>query len=101
VSLFSDIFVERLYDSIQSSIQVVLAKIQQTLPEQKREGNIVLSSLLSELMNSEDSIARFGGVLSQAESIPKLMQRLQESPEDVLADFETIRKHGMFKPILL
>ena len=56
---------------------------------------IVLSSLRSDLLHAENSTKRFEGVLAQAEFIPKLIQRLQESPKDVLADFESIRKHGM------
>jgi hypothetical protein len=76
-------------------MQVVLAKIQQFLPELKRDGKTVLSSLWSDLMHAENSTTRFQGVLPQAELIPKLVQRLQESPEDVLTDFESIRKHGM------
>jgi hypothetical protein len=46
-------------------------------------------------MHAENSTSRFGGVLPQADFIPKLTQRLQEFPEEVLADFESIRKHGM------
>lgn len=73
-----------------------MAKIQQSLPEIKRDGSNVLSSLWSDMIYAENSTSRFGGVLSQAEFIPKLTQRLQESPEEVLADFEAIRKHGVF-----
>jgi len=73
-----------------------LAKIQQSLPELKRDGSNVLSSLWSDLIFAENSTSRFGGVLSQAEFIPKLIQELQESPDEVLAEFEAIRKHGVF-----
>jgi len=44
-------------------------------------------------MYAENSTSRSGGVLPQSEFIPKLAKTLQESPDDVLADFETIRKH--------
>jgi hypothetical protein len=75
-------------------MQVVLAKIQQTLPESKRDGMAVVSSLWADLMLAENSTSRFTRVLQLAATIPKLIQRLQESPEEVLADFESIRKHG-------
>ena len=45
-------------------------------------------------MYAENSTSRFGGVLPQAEFIPNLIQKLQDSPDDVLADFDSIRKHG-------
>ncbi|PPQ88654.1 hypothetical protein CVT25_010230 [Psilocybe cyanescens] len=74
-------------------LQVVLAKIQQTLPEMKRDGNNVLSSLWSTLLYAENSTSSHTGVLPQAELIPKLVKALQETPKDVIADFEEIRKH--------
>lgn len=80
---------------MESRIQVVLAKILQSLPELKRDGSNVLSSLWSDLIYAQNSTSRFGGVLPQADFIPKLIQNLQESPEEVLADFESIRKYGM------
>jgi hypothetical protein len=61
----------------------------------KREEEIVLSSLLFDLIHAENSTSKFKGVLRQAEFIPKLLHILRESPEEVLADFESIRKQGM------
>ncbi|KAF8168013.1 Metalloenzyme, LuxS/M16 peptidase-like protein [Crassisporium funariophilum] len=74
-------------------LQVVLAKIQQSLPEMKRDGNNVLGSLWSTMIFDDNSTSRSGGVLPQAELIPKLTKALQESPSEVIADFETIRKY--------
>lgn len=65
----------------------------------KRDGSNVLSSLCSTLLFAESSTSRAGGVLPQAEFIPTLITRLQESPEEVIADFQEIRKHS--KSILL
>ncbi|KAF8807490.1 hypothetical protein BYT27DRAFT_7189561 [Phlegmacium glaucopus] len=77
----------------ENRLQVVLAKIQQSLPEMKRDGGNVLGSLWASLMYDDNSTSRSGGVLSQAEFIPKLSKSLQESPSEVLADFEEIRKY--------
>jgi hypothetical protein len=60
----------------------------------KRDGSNVLSSLWATLLYAENSTSRSGGVLPQAEFIPKLSKLLQESPEQVIADFEEIRKHS-------
>jgi len=70
--------------------------MQQVIPEWKRSGRDVLYSLWFDQIYAENSTPRSGHVLQRAEIIPKLIQRLQESPEDVLADFESIRKHGVF-----
>jgi len=71
--------------------------MQQGIPESKRNGCNVLYSLWFDQIYAENSTPRFGHVLQQAEIIPKMIQKLQESPEDILADFESIRKHGVFK----
>ncbi len=70
--------------------------MQQEIPEWKRSGRDVLYSLWYDQIYGENSTPRFGHILQRAEIIPKLIQRLQESPEEVLVDFESIRKHGVF-----
>ncbi|KAE9411017.1 hypothetical protein BT96DRAFT_952834 [Gymnopus androsaceus JB14] len=74
-------------------LAITIAKIQQSLPEMKRDGNTVLGSLWADLMYSEKSTSRAGGVLPQVDFMPKLAKELQESPEKVVADLEEIRKH--------
>jgi len=54
----------------------------------------VLGSLWDGLMYNDNSTSRSGGVLPQAEFIPKLSKSLQESPSEILADFEEIRKYS-------
>ncbi|KAK0478409.1 Metalloenzyme, LuxS/M16 peptidase-like protein [Armillaria novae-zelandiae] len=74
-------------------LQVTVAKIQQSLPELKRDGNTVLGSLWADLLYNESSTSRAGGILPQIDFIPKLVKRLQEEPEKVVAEFEKIREH--------
>ena len=45
-------------------------------------------------MFDDSSTSRAGGTLPQAEFIPKLLKSLQESPSEVIADFEEIRKYS-------
>lgn len=78
-------------------LQVAVAKIQQALPEYKRDGSNVLASLCSQLLYDEDSVSRSGGILSQMEFIPQLARRLQEEPEKVIADLEEVRRHCMWE----
>lgn len=77
-----------------SSLQIVIAKIQQSLPELKRDGNNVLGSLWADLVYSNDSTSRAGGILPQVDYLPNLAKRLQENPAQVIAEFEEIRKHS-------
>ncbi|KAI0778573.1 Metalloenzyme, LuxS/M16 peptidase-like protein [Trametes elegans] len=74
-------------------LQVTIAKIQQSLPEMKRDGDTVLGSISAELLYDERSTARMGSVIPQIEFVPKLAQQLQDAPADVLRDFEEIRTH--------
>ncbi|KAJ4001026.1 Metalloenzyme, LuxS/M16 peptidase-like protein [Lentinula boryana] len=74
-------------------LAITIAKVQQSLPEMKRDGSTVLGSLWADLMFSKESTSRAGGVLPQVDFIPKLAKELQESPERVIADLEEIRKH--------
>jgi hypothetical protein len=72
-------------------LQVTLAKLQQSLPELKRDGSTVLSSLWANIIYDQSSTSRGGGILQQLESVPLLAKELQENPEKVVRDFEAIR----------
>lgn len=80
--------------SICRRLQVTVAKTLQSLPELKRDGNTVLSSVAADLLYDQNSTSRFTGVLPQAEFVPKLAQLLQENPDEAIQAFESIRKHG-------
>ncbi|KAI0330572.1 hypothetical protein GY45DRAFT_1323517 [Cubamyces sp. BRFM 1775] len=72
-------------------LQVTIAKIQQSLPEMKRDGDTVLGSVSAELLYDESSTSRMGSVVPQVEFIPKISQQLQDAPAAVIKDFEEIR----------
>lgn len=75
---------------------MTLAKLQQAIPEMKRDGNTVMSAVWTELLFDERSTSRANGVTTQMDVIPKLIKQLQESPDSLLNDFEEIRKHSRF-----
>jgi hypothetical protein len=74
-------------------LQVTIAKIQQSLPEMKRDGYAVRGSIWIDLMHGENSTSRAGSLLSQLEFLPKLAKQLQEQPAEVVLAFEEIRKY--------
>ena len=51
-------------------------------------------------MFDDSSTSRAGSTLLQAESIPKLLKSLQESPSEVIANFEEIRKYSKLTAVL-
>ena len=59
----------------------------------KRDGNNVLESLWADLIYSENSTSRSGSILHQADFLPDLAKQLQDSPNEVVADFEEIRRY--------
>ncbi|KAI9572885.1 Metalloenzyme, LuxS/M16 peptidase-like protein [Boletus coccyginus] len=71
---------------------VSAAKLAQSLPELKRDGNNVLSSIWAGTLFDKSSTSLAGAILSQAGFVPKLIKDLQESPEQVIAAFERLRK---------
>jgi hypothetical protein len=75
-------------------LQIVIAKIQQSLPEMKRDGSTVLRSLWADLIYDDNSTSRYGHIIQEATFVPKLAKQLQASPAEVIADFEEIRKHS-------
>lgn len=82
-----------------NSLQVNVAKLQQQLPEIKRDGDNVLSSVNADLLYQETAIVRMGGIVYLLEQVPKLAEQLRESPEEVIKDLELLRSSSM-SPLL-
>lgn len=95
ISWLKDLLYHTEFDK--ERLSVVLAKIQQSLPELKRDGNTVLNSLWMNMLYNEKSTSRSAGVLSLMEFIPQLTKNLQEKPDEVIKDFEEIRSY-LVKP---
>ena len=72
-------------------MQVAAAKLQQSLPEMKRDGNTVLTSVNADLLYNESSTGRAGGLLTQMEFVPKLIENLNKNPDEVVKAFEALR----------
>ncbi|GJJ09486.1 hypothetical protein Clacol_003709 [Clathrus columnatus] len=92
-----DIALRWLHDLIYGSIfdkdriQITAAKVQQSLPELKRDGNTVVSSLFGRMQYSSSSTVQAASILNQLEFISRLMQKLKSAPETVIQDLETFR----------
>jgi Zn-dependent M16 (insulinase) family peptidase len=75
-------------------LQVAVAKIQQSLPELKRDGNTVLGAVTAEQLYTAKSTSKASAVLDQIEFIPKIAEALKENPAEVIEKFEQIRSHS-------
>lgn len=73
-------------------LQVAVAKIQQNIPELKRDGNNVLSSQCAQLLYAENSTNRATTVFTLMEFVPALQTLLADEPRKVVNMFEEIRK---------
>ena len=72
---------------------MAVSKIQQNIPELKRDGSNVLSSQCAQLLYAENSTNRATTVFTLMEFVPALQTLLAEKPHKVLKTFEEIRKH--------
>lgn len=73
-------------------LQVTLAKIQQNLPELKRDGNSVSRSVHSDLIFDKSLTALHGEIISMMEWVPKMTAEIQEDPQSVIDKLVEIRK---------
>jgi hypothetical protein len=79
------------------SLEVNVAKILQSLPEQKRDGNTIMTGISNSLtFETSKSVSNAGAIITQMEFIPELAKRLQENPDEVIKEIKEFREHGMF-----
>lgn len=70
---------------------MILAKITQSLPELKRDGNTMMSSLLSSLLHDESSSTRGYNITTMLETIPQISKQLETDPDSLVKDMEQFR----------
>ncbi|KAJ1311433.1 hypothetical protein OPQ81_009922 [Rhizoctonia solani] len=92
VELLRDLLYSPEY--VKDRLEVNVAKILQSLPEQKRDGNTIMMAVSNSLtFETSKSVSNSGGITTQMEFIPELAKRLQENPEQVIDDMKEFRKH--------
>ncbi|CAE7154201.1 unnamed protein product [Rhizoctonia solani] len=75
-------------------LEVNVAKILQSLPEQKRDGNTIMTAISNSLtFKTHKSVSNSGGITTQMEFIPELAKKLQETPEEVIEHMRKFREH--------
>lgn len=74
-------------------LQVNVAKIQQTIPELKRDGSTVLGSLWSTIVYGDNNTSSANSVITQMNFLQGLVQELQTDPDKTVATFNEIRSY--------
>jgi hypothetical protein len=75
-------------------LQTVVAQIQQSIPGFKRDGSMVLWAFMAELLHDESSTTRTFGVHIQSDFIRSLSEKINKAPEEVIKDFESLRRYS-------
>lgn len=92
MGFFLSFYSDHEYDRL----EVTVAKIQQSLPEAKRDGNAVVGALSETMLFSSASSSRAGAVLELMDFIPRLAETLKSSSEEVINNLESLRQHREF-----
>jgi len=74
-------------------LQVNVAKIQQAIPELKRDGSNVLGSLWSTTVYGSNNTSTANSVITQMNFLPTLAQELQTDPQKTISTFNEIRNY--------
>lgn len=72
---------------------MAIAGILQSLPSQIREGDTVCDAVCAQLLYDESSMNHMGKVTAQSKHIPRLAQRLRESPDEFIKDLQELRSY--------
>lgn len=72
-------------------LSVTLAKISQSLPELKRDGNTMMSSLLSSILYDDSSSTLAYTITAMLETVPRLTKQLEEDSQSLIRDLEDFR----------
>ncbi|TIB92302.1 hypothetical protein E3Q18_02533 [Wallemia mellicola] len=89
IAWLSDLLTGGIFDV--ERLKVTAAKIQQSLPEQKREGDTVVWAMSTSLMF--DSLQQANAVLEQSDFNPTVIKKLEDDPQSVVNDLEEFRKY--------
>lgn len=85
-----------MVESTRGRLNITVAKIQQGLPELKRDGNTVVNAVYAESLWTSGSASQASGLMKQIEFNPILSGRLKTDPDSVVADLKELREYCSF-----
>lgn len=75
---------------------VTIAKMQQSLPQYKRDGNGVAEAVSSDLTYDASCTARCGTVTGMMEWVPRISKELKENPKEIVRRMKKVQAISMF-----
>ncbi|CAE6445118.1 unnamed protein product [Rhizoctonia solani] len=92
VGLLGDLLYSPEY--VKDRLEVNVAKLLQSIPEQKRDGDTIMKAISRSLtFEISKSVSKSRDITTQMEFIPKLARRLQEKSEEVITEMKEFREH--------
>jgi hypothetical protein len=70
---------------------VIVAKMLQSLPELKRDGDTILGTTLTDLLYDDSACLKASTLLRQMETLPMLADKLKNEPSEVVQALEKLR----------
>lgn len=77
---------------------VTLAKVQQSLPQYKRDGNGVAGAITTDLTYDASCTARYSTVTEMMEWVPRIAKELKENPKEVVQKLKKVQAISAFFP---
>ncbi|CUA75460.1 putative protein C3H1,02c [Schizosaccharomyces pombe 972h-] [Rhizoctonia solani] len=92
IGLLGDLLYSPEY--VKDRLAVNVAKLLQSIPEQKRDGNAIMKAVSNSLVfEVSKSVSGSGDITTQMEFIPKLAQRLQENSGEVIEEMKEFHEY--------
>ena len=89
VSLLRDLIYHSEF--AEDRLGVTIAKVQQNLPQHKRDGDAVASAISSDLMYDASCTARYSTVTGMMEWVPRIAKELKEDPKEVVRKMKKVQ----------
>lgn len=95
VAWLRDLLAGAIFDS--KRLSVIVAKLAQELPTEKRDGNTIATAWANNLTyDASKSSSQACELLNRLEFIPRVAEMLEKEPDVVTEKMEELRKHCMF-----
>jgi Zn-dependent M16 (insulinase) family peptidase len=72
-------------------LEITLAKVQQSLPEMKRDGSSMARSVFTDLAYDKTLTSNYAGITSLMEWIPRVAAEVQDNVQSVVEKLEKVR----------
>ena len=94
VSLLRDLIYHSEF--AEDRLKVTIAKLQQSLPQYKRDGSAIVSGVSTDLTFDASCTARYSTVTGMMEWVPRIAKELKENPREVVQKMKKVQAISAF-----